>query len=435
MEECYVPSIADTIQLIQSEDFKEKLVKLYGDNTEILKSQADRYASLVNAYEGRYAEGDVYLFSSPGRSEISGNHTDHNLGKVIATSINMDCVGVAAKTGDRKVSVKSLDYGTDFVIDLDRRGEAGEQSGTYTLVEGILEGFEKFGYNIGGFSVCITSDVISAAGVSSSASFEMLICEILNDFYNKGEMDIVIRAKIGQYAENNKWDKQSGLLDQIACGYGGLITIDFKDSVHPVIKGVDFEAIDKDYDLLIVPTGANHADLSEEYSSIPTEMKAAARVLGAQVLGELTLDDLLGRLEEVRASAGDRAVLRALHFFEENNRVDQQILALEEDRPEDFLRLVTESGNSSWKWLQNCYSNTAPGEQGVTISLALTELFIKKIGAGATRVHGGGFAGVIMALLPKSATEEYTSYMKSFGTPHIYRIRMRKYGAVNVNAL
>ncbi|WP_342666514.1 galactokinase [Paenibacillus stellifer] len=430
-----MPSIADTIQLIQSEDFKEKLVKLYGDNAEILKSQADRYASLVNAYEGRYAEGDVYLFSSPGRSEISGNHTDHNLGKVIATSINMDCVGVAAKTGDRKVSVKSLDYGTDFVIDLDRRGEAGEQSGTYTLVEGILEGFEKFGYNIGGFSVCITSDVISAAGVSSSASFEMLICEILNDFYNKGEMDIVIRAKIGQYAENNKWDKQSGLLDQIACGYGGLITIDFKDSVHPVIKGVDFEAIDKDYDLLIVPTGANHADLSEEYSSIPTEMKAAARVLGAQVLGELTLDDLLGRLEEVRASAGDRAVLRALHFFEENNRVDQQILALEEDRPEDFLRLVTESGNSSWKWLQNCYSNTDPGEQGVTISLVLTELFIKKIGAGATRVHGGGFAGVIMALLPKSATEEYTSYMKSFGTPHIYRIRMRKYGAVNVNAL
>lgn len=435
MEECHVPTIADTIQLIHSGEFGDKLAKLYGDNPEILAAQAERYDSLAGEYAKRFEGSDVYLFSSPGRSEISGNHTDHNLGKIIATSINMDCVAVAAKTADRKVSISSLTYDEEFTIDLDNREEGGRHSGTYTLVEGILEGFEKFGYQIGGFNACITSDVISAAGVSSSASFEMLICAIINDFYNHSALDTVVLAKIGQYAENTKWNKASGLLDQMACGYGGLVTIDFKDSANPVIKPVNFEAIDKDYELLIVPTGANHADLSEEYSSIPAEMKAVAAGLGAKVLGEVTIDDVLKNFSSLRESAGDRAVLRALHFFEENRRVDDQIKALEENRPEDFLRLVTESGNSSWKWLQNCYSNTNPDEQGVTVHLALTELFIRKIGAGACRVHGGGFAGVIMALLPKGVTEEYTEYMKSFGTPQIYRIRMRKYGAVNVNKL
>ena len=293
----------------------------------------------------------------------------------------------------------------------------------------------KRGYTIGGFNVVITSDVISAAGVSSSASFEMLMCEIVNYFYNNNEMDVVTRAKIGQYAENIKWDKQSGLLDQMACGYGGLITIDFKDRENPVIQPLQFDAINKDYDLLIVPTGANHADLSEEYSSIPTEMKAVAQQLGAKVLGELTIEDVLAHVERLRATAGDRAVLRALHFFEENGRVDRQVQALSEGDAETFLKLVTESGNSSWKWLQNCYSNTNPDEQGVTVHLALSELFIRRNGAGACRVHGGGFAGVIMVMLPKTLTEAYEQYMKDFGVDKIYKVQIRKYGDVHVGSL
>ncbi|NGM81706.1 galactokinase [Paenibacillus sp. 7124] len=430
-----MPSIADTLQLIHSELFRDRLTELYGDGQEALSSQTERYSALVNEYSQRFGGSDVYLFSSPGRSEISGNHTDHNLGKVIAASINMDCIGVAEKTGDNKVSIRSITYNEDFTIDLGRRAENPNASGTYTLVEGILNGFEKNGYSIGGFNVCLTSDVISAAGVSSSASFEMLICAILNFFYNGNQLDIVACAKIGQYAENTKWDKQSGLLDQIACGYGGLISIDFKDAQHPVITSLNFEPVNQAYKLLIVPTGGNHADLSQEYSSIPSEMKAVAKELGAQVLGDLSAADVLSRFQELREKAGDRAVLRALHFFEENDRVDKQIKALDEGRPDEFLKLVNESGNSSWKWLQNVYSNLTPETQGVSLYLAVTELFIKKNGAGACRVHGGGFAGVIMALLPKDLVDSYTEYMKSFGVDQIYSIRMRKYGAVNVNLL
>lgn len=430
-----MPLITDMLEQLKSGDMHNRFIGLYGDNEAVLGAQKERYGQLIQTYVDKYGEADVELFSSPGRSEISGNHTDHNLGKVLTASINMDCIGVASKRDDNKVGITSLTYNEDFVLDLDKFGEEQEGSGTYTLVLGILEGFMKRGYTIGGFNVVITSDVISAAGVSSSASFEMLMCEIVNYFYNNNEMDVVTRAKIGQYAENIKWDKQSGLLDQMACGYGGLITIDFKDQENPVIQPLQFDAINKDYDLLIVPTGANHADLSEEYSSIPTEMKAVAQQLGAKVLGELTIEDVLAHVERLRATAGDRAVLRALHFFEENGRVDRQVQALSEGDAETFLKLVTESGNSSWKWLQNCYSNTNPDEQGVTVHLALSELFIRRNGAGACRVHGGGFAGVIMVMLPKTLTEAYEQYMKDFGVDKIYKVQIRKYGAVHVGSL
>lgn len=430
-----MPSITETFQLIESKEFQRALESLYGDVPSIIINQKQRYKALVQEYVNKYSEGDVFLFSSPGRSEISGNHTDHNLGKVIAASINMDCIGAAAKNDQNIIRIKSITYNEDFIIDLNSSGNSLNLSGTYTLVKGILDGFERYGYKLGGFDVCITSDVISAAGVSSSASFEMLICSIINFFYNNNEMDVVTCAKIGQYAENSEWNKQSGLLDQIACGYGGLISIDFKNIEAPLITTLNFSSIDKDYELFIVPTGANHADLSEEYSSIPTEMKAVARELGKNVLRELEKQDILDNLDKLRESVGDRAVLRALHFYEENIRVDQQVEALTGDNANSFIKLVNESGNSSWKWLQNCYSNTTPSTQGVTLYLALTELFIKEKGAGACRVHGGGFAGVIMTLLPKEYTDSYKAHMHSFGVEQIYPVRIRKHGAININLL
>lgn len=430
-----MPSIQETMQWIGSEAFQHTLGELYGDQPGETRLQADRYQALVRQYEQSYGDGDVYLFSSPGRTEISGNHTDHNLGKVIAASINMDCVGAAAKNEENKVRIHSVTYNEQFVIDLNAQEDPANPSGTYTLVQGILEGFQHFGYSIGGADICLTSNVISAAGVSSSASFEMLIGTILNYFYNGNAMDIVTVARIGQYAENRRWNKQSGLLDQTACGYGGLISIDFREEGAPVIKEIGFGPIEQGYDLLIVATGENHADLSDEYSSIPQEMKAVAKELGAGVLRQVEKQDVLGSVQAVRAAAGDRALLRSLHFFAENDRVDRQIEALEHGQVSEFLRQVTASGNSSWKWLQNCYQASTPASQAITVYLALTELYIDSIGDGACRVHGGGFAGVIMALIPKEHSAAYKEYIQAMGAPEVYNVRIRKAGAVTVNLL
>ncbi|HEY8890147.1 MAG TPA: galactokinase family protein [Clostridium sp.] len=430
-----MPTLNNTIEILNSKSTKILFGDLYGQEEEVIVKQILRYTSLVKEYDKKFKTNDIYIFSSPGRSEISGNHTDHNLGKVIAASINLDCIGVTEVTDNNKISIKSLTYNEDFVIDLDDLESAEKDTEAALLVKGVLEGVKKYGYKIGGFNVCITSDVICAAGVSSSASFEMLLCSIINYFYNNNEMDIITCGKVGKYAENTRWNKQSGLLDQLACAHGGLITIDFKDPEFPIIKDIDYTTIEQIYDLVIVSTGANHADLSEEYSSIPIEMKAVASNLGASVLRGVTLEDLLNNLDNLREVAGDRAILRSLHFFEENKRVDKQMDALNMGNYSDFIKLVNESGNSSWKWLQNCYSISATHEQAVTLYLALSELFIKKNGAGACRVHGGGFAGVILVLLPKEITKEYITYMRKYNNNGIYKVNIRKYGAVNINSL
>ena len=261
----------------------------------------------------------------------------------------------------------------------------------------------------------------------------MLLCSILNRFFNDGRMDTVAYAHIGKYAENVYWDKASGLLDQMACAVGGLITIDFLEPAAPKVEQIDFDFASQNHSLIIVQTGKGHADLSADYSSVPNEMKKVARFFGKEVCAEVTEQQVIDNIQEIRAFAGDRSVMRALHFFEENKRVEKQVQALKENRFDEFLSLITESGNSSWKWLQNCY---VPGseEQGITSALALTELFIKEKGCGACRVHGGGFAGVIMAMLPNSVTDEYIAYIeKAMGEGSAYRMSIRPYGAVCVD--
>ena len=290
------------------------------------------------------------------------------------------------------------------------------------------------GYEIGGFDAYITSNVISSAGVSSSASFEMLLCSILNRFFNDGRMDTVAYAHIGKFSENVYWDKASGLLDQMACAVGGLITIDFLEPTAPVVERIDFDFASQNHSLIIVQTGKGHADLSADYSSVPNEMKKVAQYFGKEVCAELTEEMLIDNLKEVRAYAGDRSVMRALHFFEENKRVDAEVAALKEGRFEDFLAGVTASGNSSWKWLQNCYTTSDVQEQGISIALALTEIFIEKKKRGACRIHGGGFAGVIMAMLPNDIVDEYVAYIeKAMGEGSAYRMSIRPYGAICVN--
>lgn len=421
--------VCDTIQMLESEKSRKLMTALYGEAA--VDANIERYQNLVKSFQKKFAEEDVTLFSSPGRTEISGNHTDHNHGKVLAGSINLDCVGVAAKNNSSKVHIISETFNQSFIIDLNDLSPSDKKAGTIDLVKGLLQGFKESGYEVGGFNAYITSNVISAAGVSSSASFEMLLCSILNTFFNEGRMDTVAYAHIGKYSENVYWDKASGLLDQMACAVGGLITIDFLEPASPVVEKIDFDFSSQNHSLIIVNTGKGHADLSADYSSVPIEMKKVAEFFGKEVCAEITEEDVIGHLAEVREYAGDRSVLRALHFFEENKRVEAEVKALKEGRFSDFLNNITASGNSSWKWLQNCFTNSAYQEQGITVALALTELFIAGKQRGACRVHGGGFAGVIMAMLPNDLVEEYVAYIeKALGEGNAYRMSIRPYGAI-----
>ena len=421
--------VCDTIQMLESEKSRKLMTALYGEAA--VDANIERYQNLVKSFQKKFAEEDVTLFSSPGRTEISGNHTDHNHGKVLAGSINLDCVGVAAKNNSSKVHIISETFNQSFIIDLNDLSPSDKKAGTIDLVKGLLQGFKESGYEVGGFNAYITSNVISAAGVSSSASFEMLLCSILNTFFNESRMDTVAYAHIGKYSENVYWDKASGLLDQMACAVGGLITIDFLEPASPVVEKIDFDFSSQNHSLIIVNTGKGHADLSADYSSVPIEMKKVAEFFGKEVCAEITEEEVIGHLAEVREYAGDRSVLRDLHFFEANKRVEAEVKALKEGRFSDFLNNITASGNSSWKWLQNCFTNSAYQEQGITVALALTELFIAGKQRGACRVHGGGFAGVIMAMLPNDLVEEYVAYIeKALGEGNAYRMSIRPYGAI-----
>ncbi|MDP4097155.1 galactokinase [Paenibacillus sp. P96] len=417
---------------IQTPSWQKLLVELYGPHQ--LAVQTDRYQQLLAGYREHYGEGDALsLFSSPGRTEIGGNHTDHNHGKVLAASIDLDTIAAAFPTEDSVISIVSEGYPDQYRIDLSDLEPKPEESGTLALIRGIAAGFVDKGFKIGGFNAYVSSNVLSASGLSSSASFEMLICTIMNTFYNEGSLDTVMMAKIGQYAENQFWNKPSGLLGQMACAYGGLITIDFENPEQPVIEPVKTQFRNKGYSLVIVSTGGNHADLTEDYAAVPGEMKAVARALDGEVVRDLTVEQIYSNLGTLRQQVGDRAVLRALHFLEENERVEQEVAALQTGRLEDFLQLVTASGNSSWKWLQNVYRESEVKEQGIAIALALTEIYLRRIGTGACRVHGGGFAGVILAILPEEHAEDYTAYIKRALATPVFNIQIREQGAVCLN--
>ncbi len=425
-------NINQTKQFINEDKVRNFFEKLYGKDE--VSNQIKRYEATLDGYAKTFGDSEVKLFSSPGRTEISGNHTDHNHGKVIGGSINLDCVGVAGKTNGNVVRVISETFNQDITINLDNLSHGNRNTGTEELLKGILQGFVEKGFNVGGFNAYITSNVIASAGVSSSAAFETLICQIVNTLFNDNKIDIVTYAHISKFAENVYWEKSSGLLDQMCCAAGGLISIDFKNPLTPKVKKLDFDFASTGYKLIIVQTGRGHADLSEDYSSIPNEMKKVAKFFDKEVLADITLKDVLDNFMKLREYAGDRAVIRAIHFFEENDRVDAEVLALEKGDFKTFLENVNESGNSSWKYLQNCFTNAAPQEQGITNVLALTELFLKKKGCGVCRVHGGGFAGVIMTLLPNDIAEEYIEYIESHTQrKSAFNMIIRPLGSICIN--
>ena len=407
-----------------------RLEDIYGE--ENVSAQRERYAESVESFLDLYGEREVSLFSVAGRSEISGNHTDHNHGRVLAGSINLDIIAVASKDDDSKIRIKSKGFDEDCV-DISAYTEPNEadffKSGA--LIAGMARAFNENGLKTGGYVAYTTSNVFKGSGLSSSAAFEVMIGNILNYFYNDGAVDNVEIAKMAQFAENKFFGKPCGLMDQVACAVGGFVAIDFENPTAPVIDKIAFDLSSAGYALCIVNTGGNHADLNDDYASVPAEMKSVAKYFGCNVLREMSLDKLLGDISGAREALGDRAVLRAIHFFNENERVSAQKQALLDGKIDTFFDLVLRSGRSSFMYLQNVFTTKNVGEQGLSLALALTD---KTLGArGAFRVHGGGFAGTIQAFVPHDMVEAYREVIDSaFGKGACHVLRIRKYGAIKV---
>lgn len=407
---------------------KETLERIYGESTVSLA----RYENLADHFAELFHRDDAEFFTAPGRTEIVGNHVDHNGGKIMAGSIDKDTIGAAAPNDKNIITIVSEGYAKPIVVDLSDLAAVPKEQGSVSLVAGMADALQTMGYRAGGFDAYVSTEVIPSAGVSSSASFEMLICAIFNYFYNEGQLTYDIYARIGQYAENHYWNKASGLMDQMACAAGGTILLDFSDGVKSEKRNFSFD--EYGYDLVIVNTGKGHADLSAAYSSIPAEMKAVAAELGTDVLCHSDLETFMEKLPAIREKLhNDRAIMRALHFYTENQRVEAFDKAVSEHDGKKILEIVTASGNSSWKWLQNCFTEVDPKEQSICLVLALTEMYLQKLGDGACRVHGGGFAGVIMAVVPKDKTPDYKQYIgKVVGEENVYIMNIRQTGAVHV---
>lgn len=407
--------------------------ELYGTEKQVLKAQAERYASLMEDFQKTYGTEDVQLFSSPGRTEIGGNHTDHNHGRVLAGAVNLDNIAVAAPNGSNTIRIKSAGY-PEFQVDISNL--AINESEFYTsgsLVKGICAKMKENGYQTGGFDACIEGRVPKGSGLSSSASFEVLIGAILNELFNDGNMPAVENAIIGQWAENNYFGKPCGLMDQTACSVGGLITIDFKDPANPVVKEVDFDFVATGFSLVITDVGGGHDDAASqaEYASLPTEMKSVAAELGAKVLREVTLEQIVEKIPEIREKTGDRAILRAYHFQGDNQRVVDQVAALENNDFQSFLKMVVESGYSSFMYNQNIFDVVHKDEQVVSLALALSEMVLK--GSGAWRVHGGGFGGTIQAFVPQEKLDEYVNTLEHvYGKGSCHKLFIRSKGAVKL---
>ena len=412
-----------------------RLSVLYGEDG--VKNARARYISVLDDFISRYSQTsqDVSLFSVPGRSELSGNHTDHNHGKVIAGSVDLDVIAVAARTDDNTVRVKSENFPED-IVDLDSYKEPDPSRFGHSdaLIAGVAAALSHNGRKIGGFVASTSSNVLKGSGLSSSAAFENMIGTIFSHLYNGGEIGYIEIAQDSQYAENVFFGKPCGLMDQVACAAGGIVAIDFNDPAAPVVSKPDFDLTEHGYCLCVVDTGGNHADLTGDYAAVPAEMKSVAEYFGCKVLRDVPDDKFYSSVPELRTVCGDRAIMRAAHFFEENRRVDAQMKALEENDVDAFFEGVRASGLSSFCFLQNVYTVKNVSEQGLSLALCLSDRFFRKNGIrGAYRVHGGGFAGTIQAYLPIDRAAEYASDMDSvFGDGACHVLHIRRSGAVRV---
>ncbi len=405
-------NIDTAVQSISNGTYDEKLRLLYPSYDSDPQKYKDRICSLLNIYRETFPEPeDIHLFSAPGRIEVGGNHTDHQHGNVLAAAIDRDMIAAAALNGTDVIRVFSVGFGGLEISLDDLEPHEDEKETTASLVRGVTAEIKKAGYDVQGFNVCITSDVPGGSGISSSAAFEVLIGEVLNGLFCGNKETPVTLAKIGQIAEQQYFGKPSGLMDQTASAVGGFVAIDFKDTKNPVIRAVSSDQLRSKYAIFVIDTGSAHADLSNVYAGIPYEMRGVAAYFGKEVLREVDEDEFHAAIGKVRKTSGDRAVLRALHFYEENRRAAEQAAVLEKGDLDAFLELVKASGNSSFIHLQNVIISGQTEHQDVAYSLAVAEHALK--GRGAVRVHGGGFAGTILAFVPNEDIERFKAEVEA----------------------
>ncbi|MBQ8683924.1 MAG: galactokinase [Clostridia bacterium] len=421
------------ISKIRSGEYDVAFARLYGEAQ--VAAQRDRYICAVEGFAATFGEdgGELRLFSAPGRTEIGGNHTDHNYGRVLAGSVNLDVIAVVRRA-EGAIRVQSAGYPMDEVKLDALHPVVEEMNRSASLIRGTAARFDQLGYAIGGFEAYTTSNVLKGSGLSSSAAFEVLMGVILNYTYNDGRVSPVEIAQIAQYAENAYFGKPCGLMDQMASSVGNIITIDFADPAAPVIEPVDFDFASTGYALCIVDVGGNHADLTDEYAAVPGEMKAVAASLGVPVLRQTTMAALLANITELREKHGDRAVLRAIHFLQENERVTQQVAALRAGDFDTFKKLIIASGNSSFEYLQNVYAVCNIEEQGMSLALALAQTVLD--GCGAWRVHGGGFGGTTQNFVPLDKLDAFKATIEQvFGEGSCHVLSIRPCGGVCLDAM
>lgn len=424
-------NVNELIAAINDGTYDENLKAVYVTD-EAVQSQKPRYVETLNDFGELFGyDREVNIMSAPGRTEVCGNHTDHNNGKVLAASINLDAIAVVSKNDDNIIRVKSKGHKMN-VVDLNDLvpNEANFGSST-TLVQGVAATIKNLGYTVAGFDACTTSDVMGGSGLSSSAAFEVLLGSVLSYMFNDGKISPVEIAKVAQYSENVFFGKPCGLLDQMASSVGTFVTIDFKSTKDPVIKKIDFDFSKSGHSLCIVDTHGNHSDLTDDYAAVRTEMESVAQALGKNVLREVSYEEFFAALPELTGRVNDRAILRAIHFFNENNRVEKAVKCLESNDFEGFKQVIIESGRSSFMLNQNVYTPKNPTEQKLSLALAISKELLD--GKGAWRVHGGGFAGTIQAFVPNDMLDTYKKTIEGvFGEGSCHVLIIRPVGGTQV---
>ena len=424
-------NVNELIAAINDGTYDENLKAVYVTD-EAVQSQKPRYVETLNDFGELFGyDREVNIMSAPGRTEVCGNHTDHNNGKVLAASINLDAIAVVSKNDDNIIRVKSKGHKMN-VVDLNDLvpNEANFGSST-TLVQGVAATIKNLGYTVAGFDACTASDVMGGSGLSSSAAFEVLLGSVLSYMFNDGKISPVEIAKVAQYSENVFFGTPCGLLDKMASSVGTFVTIDFKSVKDPVIKKIDFDFSKSGHSLCIVDTHGNHSDLTDDYAAVRTEMESVAQALGKNVLREVSYEEFFAALPELTGRVNDRAILRAIHFFNENKRVEKAVECLENNDFEGFKQVIIDSGRSSFMLNQNVYTPKNPTEQKLSLALAISKELLD--GKGAWRVHGGGFAGTIQAFVPNDMLDTYKKTIEGvFGEGSCHVLIIRPVGGTQV---
>ncbi len=415
--------------------FQNGFEKLY--TLELKDENIERFERIYDAFCDIYnvpSEDKLFLFSAPGRTEVCGNHTDHQRGNVLAAGINLDVIAVVEPNDDMVIRVKSEGYDEDVVDLSDLSIKQDEINKSKSLIRGIAARFNQLGYDVKGFNATTTTNVLKGSGLSSSAAFEVLIGTIINELFCSGKETAISIAQIGQYAENVYFGKPSGLMDQMASSVGNIVTINFFDKENPIVKKLDVDFEKCGYKLCIIDAKGDHADLTSEYAAIAYEMKSVAEYFGKTVLSEVSEQEIYDNIAQLKEKISDRAVIRAIHFFEDDKRVAKEVEALQKGDFETFKQLVIQSGDSSYKYLQNIYAAQTPTKQEISVLLVVCEKLLK--GKGAWRIHGGGFGGTVQAFVPSDYVKEFKTEIEKIGgegTCHVLNIR--PYGGTCLNNL